>query len=82
VVPAATAAGTTAGDTPELSPTRVFEISGAETDVRIDELTIADGMAAGTEPGLSGDVTLGGGVFNVFPGGISIDALGKVRQRR
>ena len=45
--------------------TRVFEISGVATDVLIDELTIADGMASGvTVVGPSGPVTLGGGILN------------------
>ena len=45
--------------------TRVFDISGSETDVLIDQLTIADGMATGiTVVGPSGPVTLGGGILN------------------
>ena len=45
--------------------TRVFAISGGETDVLIDDLTIADGMATGTTvEGPSGPVTLGGGILN------------------
>ena len=57
--------------------TRVFDISGGETDVLIDDLTIADGMATGTTVVgpptyvegflvvLGGSATLGGGILNI-----------------
>jgi len=44
--------------------TRVFEISGSTTEVRIDALTIANGMATGTVGSPTGPVTLGGGILN------------------
>ena len=45
--------------------TRVFEMSGGETDVLIGGLTIANGMATGTTvAGSFGPVTLGGGILN------------------
>src|SRR5262249_48884660 len=44
---------------------RVFGISGSSAHVEIDDLTIADGRATGTTfTGLSGPVTLGGGILN------------------
>ena len=43
---------------------RVFSISGSSTNVAIDDLTIADGLAAGTTMmGPTGPVTPGGGVL-------------------
>ena len=47
------------------SASRVFNISGNATNVKIDGLTIADGLAPGTTVvGPKGPVTLGGGVLN------------------
>ncbi len=44
---------------------RVFNISGSTTDVEIDDLTIAHGLASSTTAvGPSGPVTLGGGILN------------------
>jgi hypothetical protein len=44
---------------------RVFSISGSETDVEIRDLTIANGRATGTTvEGPFGPVTLGGGLLN------------------
>ncbi len=44
---------------------RVFDISGSATNVAIDNLTIADGLATGTTAvGTFGPVTLGGGILN------------------
>ncbi len=44
---------------------RVFDISGSGTNVRIANLTIADGLATGTTAvGPKGPVTLGGGILN------------------
>ncbi len=45
--------------------TRVFEISGSTTEVRIDGLTIADGKTSATVAGNSGrTVAIGGGILN------------------
>jgi uncharacterized protein (TIGR03118 family) len=44
---------------------RVFNISGSDTNVEIARLTIADGLATGTTVvGPKGPVTLGGGILN------------------
>src|SRR4051812_37537859 len=44
---------------------RVFNVSGSATDVEIDDLTIADGLANTTTAlGPFGPVTLGGGLLN------------------
>src|SRR5262249_36447573 len=44
---------------------RVFDISGSDTNVEISRLTIADGLATGaTVVGPKGPVTLGGGILN------------------
>jgi uncharacterized protein (TIGR03118 family) len=44
---------------------RVFDINGSTTDVEIDDLTIAQGLAASTTAvGPLGPVTLGGGILN------------------
>lgn len=45
--------------------TRVFEINGSTTEVRIDGLTVADGKTSATVPGDSGrTVAVGGGILN------------------
>jgi uncharacterized protein (TIGR03118 family) len=44
---------------------RVFDISGSATNVKIANLTVADGLATGTTiVGPKGPVTLGGGILN------------------
>lgn len=46
--------------------TRVFAVSGPDTDATIRHLTVADGRATGgTLPGQVGPVTLGGGLVNL-----------------